>query len=81
VRRDNISVTSLVITGGAFTSGQLASGDYIKLTHAPGSAGSDVRPGPGALVAQITTSGQPMLVATDAAGNSAAVPCGPLPPA
>jgi hypothetical protein len=73
-------LASLVITDGTFTSGQLASGDYVKLTVAPGSPGSDVRPGPGVLTAQITTSGQPSLVATDAAGNVTSVPCGPLPP-
>jgi len=77
---DNVGVTSLVITGGTFTSGELASGDNVKLTFAPGSAGSDVRPGPGVLKAHITTNGQPFLVATDAAGNSTSVPCGPLPP-
>jgi hypothetical protein len=71
---------SLVITDGTFTSGQLASGDNVKLTVAPGSPGSDVRPGPGVLTAQITTSGQPSLVATDAAGNITSVRCGPLPP-
>ncbi len=73
-------LASLVITDGTFTSGQLASGDYVKLTVDPLSAGSDVRPGPGVLTAQITTSGQPSLVATDAAGNTTTVPCGPLPP-
>jgi hypothetical protein len=85
-RQVNVSDTggsglaSLVITDGTFTCGQLASGDYVKLTVDPLSAGSDVRPGPGVLAAQITTSGQPSLVATDAAGNTTTVPCGPLPP-
>jgi hypothetical protein len=73
-------LTSLAITDGTFTSGQLASGDYVKLTVAPGEAGSDVRPGPGVLAAKITTSGQPLLMASDAAGNTTTVPCGPLPP-
>jgi hypothetical protein len=77
---DNVGVISLVITGGTFTSGQLVSGNNVKLTFAPGSAGSDVRPGPGVLTASITTNGQPYLVATDAAGNTTSVPCGPLPP-
>jgi hypothetical protein len=72
-------IVSLVITDGTFTSGQLESGDYIKLSVDPLSAGSDVRPGSGVLTAEITTSGQPRLVATDAAGNTASVPCGPLP--
>jgi hypothetical protein len=70
---------SLVITDGTFTSGQLASGDYVQLTVDPTSPGSDVRPGPGVLTAVITTPGQPYLVATDAAGNTTTVPCGPLP--
>jgi hypothetical protein len=73
-------LTSLVITDGTFTSGQLKSGDYVKLTVAPGSAGSDMRPGPGVLTAKIQTSGQPSLAASDAAGNTTTVPCGPLPP-
>jgi hypothetical protein len=73
-------LTSLVITDGTFTSGQLTSGNHVKLTVAPGSAGSDVRPGPGVLTAKIKTSGQPSLVASDAAGNTITVPCGPLPP-
>jgi len=72
-------IVSLVITDGTFTSGQLASGDYVQLAVDPLSAGSDVRPGPGVLTAVITTSGQPSLVATDAAGNTTSVPCGPLP--
>src|SRR5438034_8775618 len=73
-------LASLVITDGTFTSGQLSSGDYVMLTVDPTSSGSDVRPGPGVLTAQITTSGQPSLVATDAAGNTTTVPCGPLSP-
>jgi hypothetical protein len=70
-------LVSLVITDGTFTSGQLVSGDYVKLTVDPDSPGADVRPGPGVLAARITTSGQPSLVATDAAGNVTTVPCGP----
>jgi hypothetical protein len=73
-------LASLVITDGTFTSGQLASGDHVKLTVDPASPGSDVRPGAGVLAAQIITGGQPTLVATDAAGNVTTVPCGPLPP-
>jgi hypothetical protein len=73
-------LTSLVITDGTFMSGQLESGDYVKLIHAPGSPGSDMRPGPGVLAAMIRTSGQPSLLATDAAGNTTMVPCGPIPP-
>ncbi len=73
-------LASLVITDGTFTSGQLASGDYVQLIVDPTSPGSDVRPGPGVLTAQITTSGQPYLVATDAAGNTTTVRCGPIPP-
>jgi hypothetical protein len=49
---DDIGVISLVITDGTFTSGQLTSGNYIKLTHVPAGPGSDVRPGPGVLVAK-----------------------------
>lgn len=73
-------LTSLVVTDGTFTSGQLMSGDYVKLTVTPGSTGSEVRPGPGILTAKIKTSGQPLLAVSDAAGNTTTVPCGPLPP-
>jgi hypothetical protein len=73
-------LTSLVITDGTFSSGQLKSGDYVKLTVDPGSPGSDLRPGPGVLTTKIKTGGQPSLLASDAAGNTTTVPCGPLPP-
>jgi hypothetical protein len=73
-------LASLVITDGMFMSGELKSGDYLKLTVDPGSPGSDVRPGPGVLAAKIKTSGQPSLLTSDAAGNTTTVPCGPLPP-
>ena len=75
---DAVGAVSIVIEGGTFVSDQLASGDYVKLTVAPGNPGSDVRPGPGVLEASITTNGQPSLVAMDAAGNTATVECGPL---
>jgi hypothetical protein len=77
---DAVGVDSLVLTDGTFTSGELASGAYVKLTQAPGHAGSDVRPGPGVLAAHVTTSGDPWVVAADAAGNTGTASCGDLTP-
>jgi hypothetical protein len=74
---DAVGVVSLVIASGRFRSGNLNSGDYVSLVILEGSAGKDKRPGPGVLVATITTGGVPYLVATDAAGNTARVPCWP----
>jgi hypothetical protein len=77
---DSVGVVSLVLTDGAFTSGDFASGDYVKLTQAGGSSGSDSRPGPGVLAAQVKTGGDPWVVAADEAGNVSTASCGDLPP-
>jgi hypothetical protein len=73
-------IASLVITDGVYTSGELTPGSNVQLEVAPGSPGSDTRPGPGALAAVIRTSGQPSLVARDGAGHVTTVACGPVEP-
>ena len=79
---DNFALRSIVVvdTGSAFVSAPFASGSTVKLTQTAGGPGSESRPGPGGVAAQIKTVGEPMLRITDTSGNVTLVSCGNLPP-
>jgi hypothetical protein len=66
-------------TGSSFVFGPYASGTKIKLTQAPG-ATPNAKPGPGEIDWHITLKGDAIVIATDAAGNSARVTCRVPPP-
>lgn len=66
-------------SASGFVAGPYASGTKIKLTQAPG-ATPNAKPGPGEIDWHITLKGDAIVIATDAAGNSASVTCRVPPP-